>query len=42
MSIAKKDENPGIAALKRASSIAEEYGIADMTLDEICPRFRYA
>ena len=29
------EENPGISALKRASLIAEEYGIADMSLDEI-------
>jgi DNA-damage-inducible protein J len=35
MTIEKKDENPGIAALKRASRIAEENGIADMSLDEI-------
>ena len=33
----KLEENPnsGINALKRASHIAEEYGIADMTLEEI-------
>ena len=29
------EDNPGINALKRASRIAEEYGIADMSLDEI-------
>ena len=29
------EEDPGITALKRASRIAEEYGISDMTLDEI-------
>ncbi|MBR6458592.1 MAG: type II toxin-antitoxin system RelB/DinJ family antitoxin [Actinomycetaceae bacterium] len=28
-------ENPGIAAMKRASQIAAERGISDMTLDEI-------
>ncbi len=28
-------ENKGVAAMKRASRIAEENGIADMTLDEI-------
>ena len=28
-------ENKGIAAMKRASQIAEEQGLADMTLDEI-------
>jgi DNA-damage-inducible protein J len=35
MTIEKKEENPGIIALKRASRIAEENGISDMTLDEI-------
>ena len=29
------EEDPGVNALKRASRIAEEYGISDMTLDEI-------
>lgn len=29
------EENPGINALKRARFIAEEYSIADMSLDEI-------
>lgn len=29
------ESNPSVNALKRASQIAEEYGIADMTLDEI-------
>lgn len=28
-------ENPGVAAMKRASQIAVERGIEDMTLDEI-------
>ena len=28
-------ENPGVRAMKRASQIAEECGIADMSLDEI-------
>ena len=28
-------ENPGIAAMKRASRIAVERGITEMTLDEI-------
>ena len=27
--------NPGIRAMQEASKIAEQYGIADMTLDEI-------
>ena len=31
----EEDINPGIRALRRASSIAEESGIADMTLEEI-------
>lgn len=30
-----ENENKGIEALKRASKIAEQYGISDMTLDEI-------
>lgn len=29
------EEDSGVSALKRASRIAEEYGISDMTLDEI-------
>ena len=29
------DVGPGISALKRASLIAEQYGISDMSLDEI-------
>lgn len=28
-------ENPGVAAMKRASQIAAERGISDMTMDEI-------
>ena len=31
----EEEINPGIRALQRASRIAEEYGISDMTLDEI-------
>ena len=31
----ENDDNPGITALKRASRIAKECGISDMTLDEI-------
>ena len=31
----KNEDNAGIRALKKASQIAEEYGIQDMTLDEI-------
>ncbi len=30
-----EEPNPGIRALQRASRIAEEYGISDMTLEEI-------
>ena len=29
------DVNPGISALKRANVIAEQYGISEMSLDEI-------
>lgn len=35
MKLASEEVNPGIAAMKRASLIAAERGIADMTLDEI-------
>ena len=35
MKLASEKENPGIAAMKKASRIAAERGIADMTLDEI-------
>ncbi len=35
MKIEQKSVNPGISALKRASRIAAENGISDMTLDEI-------
>ena len=35
MKLADEHENKGISALKRASRIAEEYGISDMSLDEI-------
>ena len=31
----EEDTNPGIAAMKRASQIAQENGISDMSLDEI-------
>ena len=31
----EEETNPGIRALQRASRIAEEYGISDMTLEEI-------
>ena len=35
MKLVPEEENPGIAAMKRASRIAAERGISDMTLDEI-------
>ena len=35
MKLESDKENPGIAAMKKASRIAAERGIADMTLDEI-------
>ena len=31
----EKKYSPGIYALEKASKIAEEYGISDMSLDEI-------
>ena len=35
MKLTPEAENPGITAMKRASRIAAERGISDMTLDEI-------
>ena len=35
MKLVPEEEDPGIAAMKRASRIAAERGISDMTLDEI-------
>ena len=35
MNINNLPQNKGLEAMKAASMIAEEYGIADMTLDEI-------
>ena len=35
MKLDERQENKGIQAMKRASRIAQEQGIADMTLDEI-------
>ena len=35
MKLESEEINPGIAAMKKASMIAAERGIADMTLDEI-------
>ncbi|MBQ8995717.1 MAG: type II toxin-antitoxin system RelB/DinJ family antitoxin [Oscillospiraceae bacterium] len=31
----EEESNPSICALQKASRIAEEYGIADMTLEEV-------
>jgi len=35
MKIEEAKENKGISAMKRASKIAKEYGISDLSLDEI-------
>lgn len=35
MKLSDQQENPAIAAMREASRIAEENGVADMTLDEI-------
>lgn len=35
MKIEEDKENKGISAMKRASKIAKEYGISDLSLDEI-------
>ena len=35
MKIESEPENKGVKAMKAASRIAEEYGISDMTLEEI-------
>lgn len=35
MKIEEVKENKGISAMKRASKIAKEYGISDLSLDEI-------
>ncbi len=35
MKLNDSSENPGITAMRRASAIASEKGIADMSLDEI-------
>ena len=35
-------ENKGISAMKRASKIAEKYGISEMSLDEINAEIREA
>lgn len=35
MTLEKEPENRAVSAMKAASRIAEEYGVSDMTLDEI-------
>ena len=35
MKLVPEDDSPGISAMRRASLIAAERGISDMTLDEI-------
>lgn len=42
MKIEEVKENKGISAMKRASKIAKEYGIADLSLDEINAEIREA
>jgi addiction module antitoxin, relB/dinJ family len=42
MKIEEVKENKGISAMKRASKIAKEYGISDLSLDEINAEIREA
>lgn len=42
MKIEEDKENKGISAMKRASKIAKEYGISDLSLDEINEAIREA
>ena len=42
MKIEEDKENKGISAMKRASKIAKEYGISDLSLDEINAEIREA
>ena len=42
MKIEEDKENKGISAMKRASKIAKEYGISDLSLDEITAEIREA
>ena len=42
MKIEEAKENKGISAMKRASKIAKEYGISDLSLDEINEAIREA
>lgn len=42
MKIEEAKENKGVSAMKRASKIAKEYGISDLSLDEINAEIREA
>lgn len=42
MKIEEDKENKGISAMKRASKIAKEYGISDLSLEEINEAIREA
>lgn len=42
MKIEEVKENKGISAMKRASKIAKEYGISDLSLEEINAEIREA
>ena len=42
MKIEEAKENKGISAMKHASKIAKEYGISDLSLDEINAEIREA
>lgn len=42
MKIEEDKENKGISAMKRASKIAKEYGISDLSLEEINAEIREA
>ena len=42
MKIEEVKENKGISVMKRASKIAKEYGISDLSLDEINAEIREA
>ena len=42
LKIEEAKENKGVSAMKRASKIAKEYGISDLSLDEINEAIREA
>lgn len=42
MKIEEAKENKGVSAMKRANKIAKEYGISDLSLDEINEAIREA